>query len=292
MLTYDPRLTYDPLCQTIKTRENLIKQLATTPWYLWFKRHELRGKIEDLSSSITAEKMLDLANEIGSIVWSRAAAKLIPEKNPYGPATKTRFDDILEEAVKLRDGYVVFDGSCSFPLTELPELDDVLTRDFIVENATRLIEERDAIAASPTLIHEYSTNSQGQKILAIQHVASGLRAQFTLDGQGFGSVESKPYLLYSIDPDKPGKLDNREWEDVVGLGIGPRIYKEAQRLEPTYRWQGGMFSEYSRPLRARLHAAEPYVWDGPCKWCDVNLPLLGVHHWMNATQSLFNAHHP
>jgi hypothetical protein len=283
-------LTYDPLCQRIQTRTKLTEELATAPWYRWSQRRHLRRRIADLSSRISDQRVLELANEVGSKVWVRAASTLIPEKNPYGPAARAHFDDILEAAFKLREDYVVYDGDCSFKISTLPEIDSVLTRDFMIENATRLIEERAAIAASPTLIHEYSSNSHGRWVLTIQHVASGLRAQFTLDGQGFGSVESKPYVIYSIDPNKPGKLDNREWEAVVGLGIGPRIYKEAQRLEPTIRWQGGLLSAFSRPVRERLHAADPYIWSGPCKWCDVNLPTLGVHHWMNAAPSSFAGH--
>lgn len=291
------------LCRAIEARERLTRdlesverRLAATLWYSWMKRRDLhqravslRHKIEDRNSKISDETVRDLANTIGAILWDRAASDVVPKKNTYGPAARARFDEILDAAVELGQDYVVYEDGSTFPLSALPEVNRLLTREFMRSSALRVIDERAAIAASPELIHGYHRDYEGKQVLMVQHVASGLRGQFTLDGKGFGSVGSKPYVLPSIDPENPGPLWG--WEQVVGLGIGRRIYEEAQRLEPGIRWHGGMFSEYSRPLRRRLHAADPHVWSGPCDWCEENLLKDdNIHHWSDAPRSWFSGH--
>lgn len=281
-------LPYDPLCQKIQTRSKLSRELSGIPRHRWFKRRELRRRIADLSSGITDQRVLKLADEIMSKVWSKAASTVIPKKNAYGPAAEGRFNDILNEAVELCQKYEVYDGECSFPLDELPEINGLVTKECIEQKVRPVIEERAKIAASSKLIREYAKNVHGQQTLIIQHIESGLRAEFTMNGQGFGSVDSKSYTLYSIDDNNPGM--HVDWESVVGLGIGRRIYEEAHRMQPTIRWGAGMLTPYSRALRQKLHAADPYIWDGPCEWCNANLPVLGVNHWMNATPASFSSH--
>lgn len=103
--------------------------------------------------------------------------------------------------------------------------------------------------------------------------------------------KAKPYDIKSIDPENPGEPWG--WSDFVGLGIGQRIYQKAQELEPQLRWDHGTLSDYSRPLRKKLHSADPYVcnWSS-CPWCRKNVPLPqpGFEQWRNAGRSAFTGH--
>lgn len=296
---------FTALCRTITAREKRARNLAEaeqrldgTPWYRWMQCRSLRlriaslrDEIEMLNSKVSSDSVLGLASSIASDLWSRAAAEIVPKKNPYGRAAQERFEEILGRAVELGCGWEVWDhrSSASFPLSGLPEVEALVTAESIASQARREISRLAAIAASPELIHDYDRDADGKLRLWVQHVASGLRATFTMDGDGFGGVLSKPYSLGSIDPKKPGTL--HDWQQYTGLGIGRRIYEEAHRLEPTVRWGGGLLSEYSAPLRKRLHSADPYVWDwSSCKWCEQNLRQQGVFHWMDASRSMFHGH--
>jgi hypothetical protein len=296
---------FGTLCRTIQACEKLVhrlaeaeRRLADIPWYRWMQRRglrqritSLRGEIETLNSRISEEHVQGLANYIGSVLWDRAAAKIVPKKNPYGSAALAQITDIRDLALKNSHDYEFWDhrSGASFPLGALPEVKEMITSTFIESNARREINELAVIAASPELIHEYDRDYEGKLRLWVQHVASGLRAVFTLHGDGFGRVESKSYKLGSIDPQKPGTLD--DWGRYTGLGIGRRLYEKAHELEPTVRWGAGVLSEYSAPLRRRLHSADPYVWDwSSCLWCDANLRKQGIHHWMDASRSSFVGH--
>lgn len=293
------------LCRTIRTREKRARNLAEaehrldgTPWYRWMQCRSLRlriasllGEIEVLNSKVSSSSVLGLASSIASDLWEKAAAGIVPKKNPYGRAAQGRFDEILDRAVELGRDWEVWDhrSRTSFPLSGLPEVRVLVTAESIASQARREINELAAIAASQEFRSEYDQDAEGKLRLWVQHVASGLRATFTLDGNGFGGVLSKPYSLGSIDPKKPGTL--HDWQRYVGLGIGQSIYEEAHRLEPSVRWGGGLLSEYSAPLRKRLHSADPYVWDwSSCKWCEQNLRQHGVFHWMDASRSMFHGH--
>lgn len=189
--------------------------------------------------------------------------------------------------MELGQAYAVCEGGSSFPLSTLPEVRSLVTHSSIEAAARRNINHRAAIAASTELIHVYDHNHEGQKRLWVQHVASGLRAVFTLHGDGFGGVEAKSTRLGSIDPAKPGVMGMDEVSRVAGLRIGQQIYEEAHRLEPEVRWSGSSLSGYSGPLRRRLHNAAPYVWSySSCQWCDVN----GIYQWTKAEPSTFVGH--
>jgi hypothetical protein len=293
------------LCRTIQARERLNEKLASverrlagTQWYRWRQRRSLRRRaaelqreIADRNSKISDEEVRALADNVGWFLWDKAAREIIPKANTYGPAADAKFGEIVDKALELGKDYVVCEDRSPFPLSTLPEVRALVTRSFIESYARSNIDQRAAIAASTELIHEYDQDGEGQKRLLVQHVASGLRARFFLHGDGFGGIESKSTSLDSIDPAKPGELDSDTVGRVVGLGIGRRIYEEAHRLHPDIRWGGGMLSEYSGPLRRRLHNADPYVWDwSSCRWCEKHLREQGIHHWMDAGPSSFIGH--
>jgi hypothetical protein len=292
------------LCRTIQDREKLAvslasveRRLAETPWYRWKQRSDLRRRAAELSlqiadrnSKINDEEVRALANDIRWSLWDQAVSSIIPNKNSYGPAARERFDVILDVAVELGEDHVVYKDGWSFPLSRLPEVRALLTRDSMGSTARGIIDKRAAIAESTDYLHSYVEDSEGHRKLIIQHRASGLRGSFTVTSAGMGSVGSKPFEIESIDPERPGKLE--VWQPYVGLGIGTGIYAEAHRLEPDVRWwtNFGTLSDYSRPLRRKLHAANPYIWAGPCEWCNVNLDKDGIYAWTLAPRSWFNAH--
>lgn len=293
------------LCRTIQAREKLTlklteaeRRLAELPGFRWVQRRRLRlrvaslhDEIADRNSKISDEGVRSLANTTGSNLWECAASEIVRKKNPYGPAARDRFGEIRNRALELARDYEVYDHHrrVSFPLVGMPEVKALITSSFLGSNALREINELAAIADSTNFIHKYDCDSQGKKTLRVQHVGSGLRAQFTLYGDGFGGVESKPYIVDSIDPGNPGML--HDWQRYVGLGIGRRIYEKAQRLEPDIRWGSSVLSDYSTPLRRKLHNSEPYVWHwSSCTWCDTNLSRRGVTHWKNAVKSTFDGH--
>jgi len=174
-----------------------------------------------------------------------------------------------------------------FWLKDLPEVDKMVDRRFVVENTQRIMNELCAVAASKSFLTQ-EIHAEKEFRVVIQHVASGFRAQFTMDGSGFGEVMSKSEHIKSLDPTKPDAADTRRY---AGLGIGQRLYRLAQAKYPAIRWHKGPLSVYAEPLRRRLHAEDPYHWEGPCTWCEQVLPALDGKGWKDKGLSAF-ADHP
>lgn len=112
----------------------------------------------------------------------------------------------------------------------------------------------------------------GRRELVVQHRASPLRAQFTYGGRRYGGqgvVLSKAYSIASIDPDRPEEEQDwgTGWWMYTGLGIGRALYERAAVELPAVRWQDGAVSFYSRGLRAKLHAADPWRWQSKQCMC-------------------------
>lgn len=135
------------------------------------------------------------------------------------------------------------------------------------EQAARL----QTAAADPEMIvldrpasRQRDENDRDQRELIVQHRASPLRAQFTYGGRRqHGVVLSKAYSIASIDPDRPEE-EERDWGTgwwmYAGLGIGRALYERAAVELPAVRWQDDSVSFYSRGLRTKLHAADPWRW--------------------------------
>ncbi|MGY4541359.1 hypothetical protein ACVWY0_001268 [Arthrobacter sp. UYNi723] len=296
----------DPLedvCRAVHARGGHIRSLekaetASTmlPWYRLGERSRLRLEIASLHTSIAVcnekigpDGVERLANRAGSRLWHQAAENVIPNKNPYGRAAQEHFDAILELALEGRNDLVLFHmHPRSSRLSSLPDVAERLSGPFIESNVLNIIAERADIAASTAFAHERYQNKDNQPAMIVQHIASGLRAMFTVIRPGMGAVFSKPYNIGSIDPDNPGTAT--QWESYVGLGIGERIYAEAHRLEPDVRWMSGATSPYSTRLREKLHAVDPYIWSGSCQWCEQKLAQLGIYSWDAAGKEFFTDH--
>lgn len=294
----------DPLetaARAIRTRENRTKELAdrerdvkTVPWwdfpdrsYLRSAIATLRTEIETCNNKISKEKVLQLAEISVVELWEGAAKDVIPGRNAFGLAAQSQFGEIFQLALKNRPDLALHISQWPIPVVDLPDVAELLTDEFIESNARRIIAKRLAVAASTVYLTKVYPKDESHTTMVVQHLESSLRARFTVDGSGFGSVFSRSEAIDSIDPNKPGEPD---WESYVGLGIGRGIYAEGQRLNPTVRWRSSSPNEYSGPLRRRLHALNPYVWQGPCEWCDVVLPQHGGQGWKSAETSLFATH--
>jgi hypothetical protein len=108
-----------------------------------------------------------------------------------------------------------------------------------------------------------------------------------MDGSGVGEVMSNSEHIESLDPANTGEAD---CERYAGLGIGQQIYEFAQSKYPDIRWRKGQLSVYAEVLRRRLHAQDPYHWEGPCTWCEQVLPALDGKGWKDKDLSAFTDH--
>jgi hypothetical protein len=297
----------DPLenvCRIVHARGGHIRNLEKAesasgriPWYSIGERSRRRLEIASLrtlvavcNKQIGPDGVLRLANLAGSLLWHRAAQTVIPNKNPYGRAAQEHFETILELALKGKDDLELFplQGGQSYSrLSDLPEVAEHLSRSFIEVTVRGIIAERAAVAASTVFAHQRSVDDN-RPVMTVQHIASGLRAKFTLKEPGIGAVFSKPYNIQSIDPENPGI--STQWENFVGLGIGEQIYREAHRLDPDVRWLSGATSSYSTRLREKLHASDPYIWSGRCDWCENKLAHHGLYSWRDADKEFFIDH--
>jgi hypothetical protein len=278
--------------------ENLRKAEAASrslPWYSFIRRNRLNRKVTSLHDRIeTCEKkispdgVLDVAFLAGAKLWDEAARTVIPNKNPYGHAGNQHFEEILGLALEKREDLVLWIGGHSFGLTTLSDVLTTLSESFIESNVRAIIAERAAIAASTDFLNKRFTDSEEKQVMLVQHVASGLRARFVITKPGFGSVYSKPYAIRSIDPEKPG--ESFDWQKYVGLGIGMNLYQEGHRLMPDVRWMSSAYSDYSQQLRKKLHAANPYIWNASCPWCDTKLTAQRIYSWQDADKQFFSNH--
>lgn len=125
-------------------------------------------------------------------------------------------------------------------------------------------------------------------IAVVQHVASGLRARFTMpkSRRGVGGVFSRPYSIASIDPD-PNQIDARgwEWQRHAGLGIGTRIYLHGAQQFPGVRWSASVTNEASEGVRRKLHLVDPWRWAVTCEWCTAH-----DIDWLSAEPRTFAQH--
>ncbi|MFI8528470.1 hypothetical protein ACIGB8_28710 [Promicromonospora sukumoe] len=190
-------------------------------------------------------------------------------RNPFHPRTLDMLDQVVPFVMERRG---VHDGF-SDVVDDLPPLAHRLSPD-VIERFVRIeIARRQAIAADPVVLvrhqaaelHSAQSHRQGEQWLIVQHKASGMRARFMhrpdRDDRD-GTVFARPYDIDSIDPDRIENPQDRapEWRDYAGLGIGTRLYLRAAEELPDVRWGGTSYSQYAEPLRAKLHAIDPWRW--------------------------------
>jgi len=147
---------------------------------------------------------------------------------------------------------------------------------------------RARVVSDPVLLNNAHSASF---TFTVQHRASGIRARFE-DGAENDAHGVPLWTVYSKQHDVPGigeqgdpdDHDAMEWR---GLGIGTRVYEEGARLRPDVRWRNGSpVSAEAQGVRRKLHASDPYRWQGRCDWCEQR----GID-WMGAEPSDF-ADHP
>lgn len=250
----------------------------------------LRARIAVCNERIGEDGVKRLADYAAEHLWKKAAEIVLPNKNPYGRAAYLDFDHILDHAWQLR-GMVDLPcgpGAWFYQVTGIAEVNDFMTRAFMSDAAREKMKEYRRMARSALFTHEFPRNKEGLVELVVQHLPSGLRARFTVESPGFGSVFSKSHVVPSINPVDPGTLD--VLTDYAGLGIGRQIYGVAHRLIPSVRWQRVETNAFSEPLREKLHAKNPYTWEAKCAWCEDKRMKLGVLSWKEADGAFFAAH--
>lgn len=175
-------------------------------------------------------------------------------------------------------------SSNSYPVARFPEIAARLRTDRVRDQIERTVDSYAAISAGETFLTQVQYPISGGSAFLVQHLASGLRARFILDrDDNIGRIFSKPYGIRSIAPEG---TQTPEWECVVGLGIGQRIYQRGAAEFPGYRWASAMPSDYARGLRRKLHKIDPYTWQfGECSWCNGPEVI-----WRNAARSDFINH--
>lgn len=241
-------------------RRRLERKKSEIPWWRIQSRKaasselselESTDRLDDVSAVLARELILACVRDInGARVW------------------RQRTED---ELAALTDQVT---GDMGWRLEQLGLANDnsmrvLLQADQVLETIRmRIREVQDAVADPQCVTHESAAD--GKPHLVIQHVATGLRAEFIDNGDGFGSVNAKPFRIPSICSESPNWPD--WWRDYVGLGVGARLYLTAQEHWPNLRWaQGTLTGEASRPLRVKLHGWDPFVWQGDCHWCRRNV---------------------
>lgn len=98
-----------------------------------------------------------------------------------------------------------------------------------------------------------------QHEFVVQHVSSGLRAQFSYNEDGIGAIASKPYEIDDISGGRSPAAHT--WFIYSGLGIGQQVYRLGAHERPTIRWgASAVTSPEATRVRERLHAIDPYTW--------------------------------
>jgi hypothetical protein len=170
---------------------------------------------------------------------------------------------------------------------DLPPLAELLTPAAV----TDYLERERALVRSVAANREMATRYRQDGVLIVQHVASGLRAEFTpglnLPGPGlFGSIFAKHYSIADIAPNEGADRDTRFFE---GLGIGEMIYRHGASRFPGTRWPGGSTADSAGALRRRLHQTDPYVWGvSSCTTCSSHFK--DDQDWNNGAQTDFPPH--
>jgi hypothetical protein len=191
-------------------------------------------------------------------------------RNPFHPRVLDRLDDVVPFVMEHRG----IRGRFADVVDLLPPLAERLSPEGIEAFIRAEVARRQAVAADPVLIVHRQPADQhprrpehraGEVWLIVEHPASGLRARFQHhpdDPGREGVVFAKPYKIESIDPTRREDPEDRapRWRDYAGLGIGTRLYLRAAQELPDVRWGGISVSEYAEPLRAKLHAADPWRW--------------------------------
>lgn len=170
---------------------------------------------------------------------------------------------VLEHVGEVYLGEDPTDFQFATTVDTVPQVAQRIDADAIEEFIREGVEHYQVVAAGSQLLTEW----RDEQVLVVQHQASGLRARFTVEEDGFGSVYSKSYKIRSIDPRDDGRVGGDRIHDFYGLGIGEQLYLRGAEEIPGVRWMSGVSSVPAKRVRRRLHRRDPYVWEGQCHWC-------------------------
>jgi len=278
-------------------REDIESDLAATSWYEWSRRRWLHSSYMTACSDVLAcEEALggcwdELAGRVIDVEVGHLHSASGSKRNAYHPEVLLQLNMVAAQvahqlqAARIRTSYSGVDQGVA--IADVDELVVRVTPEAVQRRIEYGVESLQLVASDPVFLHEWiwiEGSSGSERVLVVQHKASGLRARFHVDsGDEPGLIYSKPYKIESIDPDAPGVL--LAWEAYVGLGIGARLYQAGADLVPGQRWAHGTIQEPARAVRRRLHAREPYRWQSSCTWCQER----GVD-WHTATAADFTGH--
>lgn len=234
-----------------------------------------------LSDGLPADAVMLEARKQLKEIWRNMAIQSLPNRNPFHSdleaawKNKNKIDAIVAEARESKD------------LAQIPGLSDLMTAEMAMQTLGAEVCRLAQVAADDRFLTKESDDVDGATVTVVQHVSSGLRAQFIpcTEESSFGSIFSKPYNIASIDLDNKGNCP--DWEVYVGLGIGTSIYRLGAKALPEIRWRTGDLTEFSSAVRRKLHHEDPYKWATyDCCWCKANLS----QQWDVALPADFDGH--
>jgi len=123
--------------------------------------------------------------------------------------------------------------------------------------------------------------------LGVQHCPSGLLIRVDVDDSArlVTHVEARAYEFGLVC--REHGATTQAWRRYRALGIGQRLYREADRILGGYRWRAGVLHPGARALRDRLHAQDPHKWQTTqCPECEA----AGITNWLTAAPEDFPAH--
>lgn len=144
-----------------------------------------------------------------------------------------------------------------------------------------------AVSSDPVILTRRfdAVDGSGQE-LVVQHQATGIRALFSVDADGWGHVLAKSHEIPSIDP--AGGENSHEVDRWFGLGVGTRLYRRAAEEFPQVRWGRSLTQDPANGVRRKLHAEDPWRWSVvSCAWCREHLPK---EDWRAASRADFDGH--
>lgn len=259
------------LVAAIRTERVAAAKLARRSWPralpAWLGYQQARRERRFFEALIRAQDWDRVAGQaIRDAAWRLDPSVAGP--NPFSPRVLARIDEVVAALI----GTVVEVAELDDVIDRLPELTVRFTPDAVGQVIRAEVARLQVVAADPVMLTRDTTKQEpsrvaGQRVLTVQHQASGLRARFTYTPGGGGWVYAKPYSMDSIDPHGPRRPTMFWWHEFIGLGIGERIYRHAGVLLPDIRWDHDGLSDHARPLRAKLHAKDPWRWRSPSCGC-------------------------
>lgn len=270
-----------------RDRWRVEQSIANLQWWQFRERRIAYAKLRDRefaddlggASIRCADELLTQALRVE---WSSGDAahhplwhpRMLEQLSPLGAAAAAHARELLVDESKWPRALPA--RWCDEPLVG-PQL----SQDHAEAMITRRVSELQEYVADPRIY--VRTSGSGNEVI-VQHKMTGLRARFQQLEGGFGVVESKPYDIASINPDRPGQSAS-DHVHFKGFGVGTRLYAVAANELPMLRWTQGITSTDANWLRRKLHAADPLRWAATCGWCAEN----GIR-WERAAESEFAGH--